>query len=141
MRKAFASFSASHVCRQESPSSMVRVGCFLWNKTSPAEVTTFSNALACILSYKNNHCHSDEIPNLRLELVIFEIMNTIMIWAIALLVQYHSSDVKRNKLVSSFSSFILLLNPGLIESWKSCPCGKRVLSNSTVSLSKISKLG
>ena len=65
-----------------------------------------------------------------------------MIWAIALLVQYHSwfmtnladSEVRRNMLVSSFSILILLhtdYSLGLIYSWKSCPCGICVPSNTT----------
>ena len=70
-----------------------------------------------------------------------------MICEIALLVQYHSwfmtnladSEVRRNKLVSSFSILILLHTDyflGLIYSWKSCPCGICVPSNTTVPVSE-----
>ena len=48
-------------------------------------------------------------------------------------------EVRRNKLLWCFSNLILLptdFSPRLIKSSKSCPCGIRVLSNSTVSLSE-----
>ena len=52
-------------------SSLVKVGHFLSSKTPPPKVTTLSSGLAGILSHTIvGHCHFDEIPNLRLELVV-----------------------------------------------------------------------
>ena len=56
-----------------------------------------------------------------------------------LMTDFAESEVRRNNLVSCFSNLILLPfdhSPGVIYSWKSCPCGICVPSNATVSLSK-----
>ena len=59
------------ICSQRVASWLVAVGGFLSNKTSPAQVTTLSSALAGMLSYnKKRHCYSDEIQNLRFEHVV-----------------------------------------------------------------------
>ena len=147
----------------KSASSLIEVGRFLSNKTSPAKVTALRIALAGILPCKIKSVTATQMKSqiCALSTSWTEVVNTIMISAMTLLPQHHSWFIIGSRPVDRALSRWRLLrskrweetnlsrasqtqslpvdhSPGLVYRWKTCPCEYGFLP--TVAVSKTNSL-